>query len=287
MNTSNIQDKVLEQIHAGKVHMRPRMYFIVRIGALIGIAAAAFLVAVFLASFVMFAIQESGSASLLSFGPRGLAIFFSLFPWLILGVVFALLILMEFLFRSFKIGYSTPVLRVFAGVLALAVIGSTVVFASPLHGKLLERADNDDLPVVGALYKGTHVSHKDNGVFRGVVTSLASSSFTISHDDIDRDSDDGTWTVTPSNISGDVSPKVGDKVYVAGDAEGGVIRAYGVRKLPTRVRDSSPKREERQTRQQNMEQRRELNMRQNERQNVEQTKVEDRRQNKGQNDERF
>lgn len=233
MNTSNnIKDRVLEQIHAGRVHMHSRAYFIARLLAIVGTAVVAFLVAIFFASFVMFALNESGDVSLLTFGPRGLSVFFSLVPWVTIGFVIALLIFLEFLLRSFKFGYSIPILRVFTAVSAFAIMASALVFASPLHSRLLGIADNDALPVIGELYKVTHVSRKEQGVFRGVVTSLASSSFTIAHDDIDRDADDGVWTVaSPSGLSAGGAPKVGDKVYIAGDVEDNVIHAYGIQKL--------------------------------------------------------
>jgi len=234
MNTSNIKDKVLEQIHAGRVHMHSRTYFVARISAIVGTAIAVFLVAIFFASFVMFALNESGHVSLLTFGPRGLSIFFSLFPWLIIGFVVALLILLEFILRSFKFGYRIPIMRVFGAVAGFAVIASILVFVSPLHSQLLEIADNDALPVIGELYKVTHISHAEQGVFRGVVTSSASSSFTISHDDLNRDADDGTWVVSPAKTDSHNIPKVGDDVYVAGDIEGNVIHAYGIQKLPAK-----------------------------------------------------
>lgn len=234
MNTQNIKDKVLEQIHAGQVHMHSRAYFIWRALAISGTAIVAFLVAIFFASFVLFVLNESGEASLLSFGPRGFATFFSLLPWLIIGGVLALLVFLEFLLRSFKLGYSIPILRVFGAVAGISVLASALVFASPLHTTLLDVADNDALPLIGELYKVTHISHKEQGVFRGVVTSLASSSFTISHDDSDKDSDDGTWDVSSLGISPDRAPKVGEKVYIAGDVEDNVIHAYGIRKLPVR-----------------------------------------------------
>lgn len=231
MNTSPIQDKVLASIKSGHVHMRPRAFFIARVLALVAVVVAVFLVSIFFVSFVFFALQESGQTSLLGFGARGFGIFFSIFPWVIVGSILVLLILLELLLRTFRFGYRIPVLRVLIGVVVLTVLAGAAVALTPLHSLLLEQADNDNLPVIGGLYGSVHESHKDIGVFRGTVISVATSSFMFSHDDRDRDTDDGTWAVIPPPGMSLGTVHVGDKVYVAGDAVNGVIRSYGIQIL--------------------------------------------------------
>lgn len=232
MNTHDIKNKVFEEIHAGKVRMRPRMYFVVRILSLIGLALLAFLAAVFFISFVLFALHESGESALLAFGPRGLGTFVVLFPWLIIACVLTLVVALEWLLRTFRFGYHIPILRVFGGVVALTLTASFLIAVTPLHRLLLDQADRDALPVLGGMYENVHASHKAFGVFRGTVTSLQPSSFTISHNDLDRDADDGIWSViAPAGFDVTGTLHAGDKVYVAGNATSGVIHAYGVQKL--------------------------------------------------------
>jgi hypothetical protein len=233
MNMPSLKDNVLREIRARRVHMRPRMFFVAQVLAIDAGALCAFFVAVFFISFVLFALRESGAASLLRFGSRGLAVFFSVFPWLTIGFVAVLVVAIEWLLRKFTFGYRAPILRVFAGVVAFTIVASVLLALSPLHRALLDRADNDALPVLGEMYESVHASHRDAGIFRGVVTSVATSSFVISHNDFDRDADDGTWTVMPPAGAGVGSTvQLGEKVYIAGDVEGGIIRAYGIQQLP-------------------------------------------------------
>jgi hypothetical protein len=96
---------------------------------------------------------------------------------------------------------------------------------------LLDRADHDALPVLGSAYKDIHSSHEQHGVFHGFVVSIATSTFSMTYDDRDHDTDDGSWTVQPPSGFAPSSLVVGDRVIVAGDARERTVRAYGIEKF--------------------------------------------------------
>ena len=230
-NESNIKAKVLEKIHKGNIRKRPKAYFIAQITLIVILSMFAIILSVFVLSFVIFSMHESGVQFLLGFGQRGILAFFALFPWGILILDLLLFVVIDWLFRYFEFGYRIPVLRVFFGTIALAVIGSVIIDVTPLHSILLEKADHGRLPVIGQWYKTIRASHSDQGVFRGTISSIQGSDFVISHNDNDYDADDGTWTVISPPGLRLADFNIGDKVYVAGDAAKGIIQAYGVEKL--------------------------------------------------------
>jgi len=219
---------VLGKIHAGAISQHSHTYFTLR-SALLGTAALLVLASsFFVLSFVFFSVHASGTQHLLGWNGQGLSTFITLFPWGELLVALLLLIALEGLLRNFKFGYQAPLLRIFLWVVIVGSIGSTLLGFTPLHSSLLSAADNDQLPILGPIYKQVHVSHQTQGVYRGNVTEIKESSFTISHNDADRDSDEGTQNVIPPAGFDINQLKVGEKVYVGGRAHSDVIYAYGI-----------------------------------------------------------
>ena len=227
----DLKTKVLEKIKSGGVHRRPRIYFVAQVALIAMLLVIALILSVFVMSFVIFSVCESGEQFLLGFGRQGIATFFLLFPWAPLLLDVFLLTAIEFLSRRFKFGYRVSVARLAATIFAFALFGSIVLDLTPLHSMLLGRADRDELPVVGEWYESIHASHRDQGVFRGVVTSINGNEFVIVCRDGDRDGDDGTWTVAAPPGFAMASIRAGDVVYVAGNLMQGVVQAYGVQKL--------------------------------------------------------
>jgi hypothetical protein len=235
-NKPDISSKVLEKIGHGDVRKRSRAYFMAQIFLIVALLVVALALAMFVLSFGIFSVHESGEQFLLGFGSRGVLTFFALFPWMALVVDILLFAIIEWLLRRFKFGYRIPVLRAVFGIVVLAAAGGVIVMLTPLHATLLQRAQDDTLPVLGEWYETINASHADQGVFRGTLASIKGNEFIIFHNDGDHDADDGTWTVSAPAGFDMASINVGDRVYIAGDASQGgsaqgTIQAYGVGKL--------------------------------------------------------
>ncbi len=225
---TDIREQVLQKIHAGSVTMRSRAYFLFR-AALIGTAAVlALLGALFALSFLFFSVRESGVGYLLEFGEHGLGAFVALFPWTSLFLFIAFIVIIEMLVRRFDFSSRMPVLRIFLWLLIIGIAGSTIIGFTPLHSSLLSAADQDQLPFLGPWYEQVHDSHTEQGVYRGDVMTVAPTYFTISHNDTDRDSDEGTWSIVPPSGFDLSTVSVGERVYVAGRLMNGVVYAYGI-----------------------------------------------------------
>lgn len=229
LQENDIQKSVLEKVRTRSVSMRSKLYFALRI-VLVGVLSIITLAcSIFALSFIYFSVHESGEQFLLGFDQQGLVTFALLFPWLILLLAILLLVTLETLLRNFKFGYRLPLLRIFLWLFGIGAVGSMLVSITPLHSFLLLQADKDQLPILGPLYESIHDSHREQGVYRGNITSITESDFVISYDDTDRDSDEGSWTIVPPKGFGLGTLSLGEKVYVAGRIRQGIVYAYGIR----------------------------------------------------------
>jgi hypothetical protein len=225
----NIQKNVLEKIRRGRVHIRPKAYFIARLGFTIFITLLALIISAFVVSFVAFTVHESGEQFLLGFGWQGVLTFFLLFPWVSLLLDIAILFFLEWLLQGFKLGYRISLLTIFIGIFACSSVFGIVISFTPLHQVLLDKADKGTLPIIGEIYESVRDSHTGQGVFKGTITSMQGNKIVIFHDDKDHDEDDGTRTVV---LPQSYPPlHVGDRVYVFGSFSNGEITARGVNML--------------------------------------------------------
>ncbi len=225
----DIRKNVLEKINRGEISMRSRIYFMLR-AVLIGAAIAVVLAAsLFALSFALFSVHASNMRFLLEFGEQGLLTFIMLFPWTLLFFFLFLLVALEFLVYRFTSAYRFSLLRVFLWVFIVGIAGSILLGLTPFHSFLLSEADKDQLPIFGSWYEQIHDSHTDQGIYRGDVTSFTKSTFVISHNDADIDTDEGTWTIVPPEGFDLRTLSVGEEVYVAGHLQGGIVYAYGIR----------------------------------------------------------
>ena len=214
--------------------MHSRAYFLSR-AALVGAAALIMLAgALFALSFLFFSVHESGVGYLLEFGEHGIGAFVALFPWTSLLIFIACVVVLEMLVRRFDFSYRFPLLRIFLWLLILGIVGSTIIGFTPLHASLLSAADKDELPILGSWYEQVHDSHVEQGVYRGDITAITATYFVISHNDTDRDSDEGTWSIVPPLGFSTSTLTIGEKVYVAGQIKNNIVYAYGVRLVTDR-----------------------------------------------------
>ncbi|MDE1925326.1 MAG: hypothetical protein KGH79_04090 [Patescibacteria group bacterium] len=235
LNETDLKASVLQKIRKGEVSMRPRLYFIARLALAAFVAIAALALAMFVLSFVFFSIHESGEQFLLGFGGRGVLTFITLFPWWSLLLTLALIFALDYVLRYFKFGYRIPMLEIVLGALAVVVAAGVLISATPLHSVLLSVADNNELPVLGPLYEDIHDSHEEQGIYRGVISSIQGNAVVIAHNDGDRDTDDGTSTIMLPPGFNVATLYVGERLYVAGDKGEGGVNAYGIEKFAPRA----------------------------------------------------
>lgn len=225
---------ILDKIRQGEVQMHSKFYFKLKVALVVALSLLILVISSFLASFILFGLAVSGRSFLLGFGLRGLEIFFITFPWFALCIEILFIILFRRVIVSFQFGYRSPLAYMLAAIFTLSVLIGLIINETPLHAFLARRAEQDNLPVIGMFYQHVRRPPHEYGAFRGTIISVNGNTFVLQNDSPDAtSSDDQTRTIiVPPEISASLSFKVGDDVYVIGDASGTTIRAFGVRELP-------------------------------------------------------
>lgn len=236
-NTHNNHDKmneILEKIKKNELVMRPKVFFNLKIAALAVLSVFAFIVSIFLFSFILFSLRASGHASLIGFGPSGLEVFLLLFPWPLFILELVLLGLVGWLLRSFRFGYKSPAIYVLSTVLLSVVISSVLVTrTTALHDRLLMRADHGDLPIVGKMYREVRMPlppPEGHGIFRGEVGEIGTSSFTAKIDRV-RGSSTVLYIVRTPDERFIKVISAGDKVFINGRIQDDVIYAERIKRV--------------------------------------------------------
>lgn len=226
----NIKSQVLEKIETGKINMRPHFYFVLQVVALIVVAFLTLLISSLLISFIIFSLIASGKLFLFGFGVRGFLMFFVLFPWSMLIVEVALIILLEWLIKKFKFGYRSSFSRLILGILLISILFSIIIASTPFHNALQDRSERRNLPFVGDYYRGIRHPASGQEIFRGIVSDVGSSSFILNQQ---IDEDDAMLSQKyiinlPPNLPESAIPAFGDTVFVAGQLmPDNTVQAYG------------------------------------------------------------
>ncbi|HVY35902.1 MAG TPA: hypothetical protein VG982_01325 [Candidatus Paceibacterota bacterium] len=243
-NGAHTKNIVLKKILSGEVSMRPKLYFTLKTIALAATVILTTIVSSLLVSFIIFAVKVSGHIFLFGFGGRGFFMFLSLFPWTLLVIEVLLLLILDALLKHFKFGYRYPLLYILSAIGVVSICCGVGINQTNLHPTLLEHANEGRLPVFGGLYEHAFHPPQDHGrgIYRGTITVINDGTFTLFHDDVDSDSDDGLeQVIVPPPLQPQFHDlfQVNDQVFVAGKrTETGALEAYGIRKLnddPTEV----------------------------------------------------
>lgn len=234
-NPMGAKETVLAKIQRREVSMRPKFYFTAETILAGFVALLILLVSVGLLNFIFFGLRLNGHESLLNFGPQGIALFFFIFPWPLLALDVLLVLFLETLLRRFKFGYRAPVLYLLLGLLAVSIsAGLALDRGTSLNDLLFTRAEHGELPSPFAeFYEGVPAAAPhEEGIFRGTITDVGTSTFMLRHDDFDRDTDETIYTVVMPDGFPTSTLSAGERVYVAGQARGSTITPYGIRVLP-------------------------------------------------------
>lgn len=228
----NLKDAILEKIRNKELGMHPRYYFLLRVAALALVSAASLVVSVFILNFILFSIRISSQDVFLNFGPRGFGAFLSFFPWELLVADVALIAVLLWLIRRFKFGYKSPLLYTILGVVVLTLgFGFALDRTTGVNEHFLREADEHRLPrPLGDFYgHARRPPPPGSGVCRAcTILSIEGNTLAVSDTR-------GTSTVVRTVVLPQDNPRatttmlrVGDVIFIAGDIDGDVIRAFGI-----------------------------------------------------------
>lgn len=233
----SIKDKVLSEIRKGKAVMKPKWHFILKT---VLMATGAFIVAfmlLYLSSFVLFALRQTGVLFVPLFGLRGLRTFFMSLPWLIILAAVIFVIILEVLVRRYSFAYRKPLLYSVGIIVLLVFLGSIFVSNIGVHQEMMKYAKERKLPFGGALYR-EFGAKKLPDVCRCIITSVGDNKIIV------KDDDGKEYVV-------EIAPETrfpfgtdfgeGERVIVFGERDGANIRAFGILKVDEGEENFSPR----------------------------------------------
>ncbi len=219
-NTRDPGGRVLEAIKERDLRMRPRRYFVLR-AVLVALGASLlFLILLYVASFVIYALHMDGLWFAPEYGLSGWMLFFSGLPWGLLLLSLAILLLLAVILRNYEFVYHQPLFYPLFAFVVLIAIGGFFLGTTALHPDLSHFAAQN-APMLENFYE--YETAFPASVHRGVIISLGNGGFVIA---------DG-FGVTSSIVGGPVQGfQVGDVVLVFGTRrDDGMIRAFGVQRV--------------------------------------------------------
>ncbi len=226
--TPTLKKDIMRAIREGKVHMRPRWRYILS-GTLAALGGAIlFLTLLYIVSFGIFMLRQSGAFFVPIFGWRGLFAFFAALPVVLIVLLAAFVVILEILVQRYRVGYRTPLLVSAGAILGIVLLGGYALERTHIHEVVLEQARGEGaLPALRMIYP-TNGHHMEN-IYRGTIISMTSSGFEMLDD-----TGIGTTSVridrsTRLPLGADFGP--GEKVVVFGDEASGTVHAYGVREI--------------------------------------------------------
>ncbi len=225
-NNTSFKQEVLEAIKERHVAMRPRWQFILAgVLAVIGGILIA-LVLLYLVSFIIFVLRQTGVGFVPSFGARGWFAFFVSLPWLLILFATIFVVILEILVRRYAFAYRRPLLYSVCCILALVIVGGFFVASTPLHRKLFVSAEEQHLPFGAPFYRGFGDREFGN-IFRGRVVATTTEGFVLQ-----GRRGPLMIIVTPqTQLPFDTEFLPGNIVVVFGDRSSSTIEAVGVRTI--------------------------------------------------------
>lgn len=222
-----IKEHILETIKTGQVKMRPKWHFALKAALVVLGAAIIFLTVLYLASFIIFALRQTGVLFVPAFGIEGWFAFFSHLPFFLIFLVIIFIAVLELLVRNFAFAYRRPLLYSAFGIFVLAVCGAIVLANSSFHGGMSKYADDNRDTFVGKFY-GDYGRPKFTDVQRGMIIEMADNGFMLRN----KRKEVLTIVVTRQTrlpLGADFSN--GDIVVVFGPRDGVLVQAFGIQKI--------------------------------------------------------
>ena len=129
----NITENVMEQIHIGKVKMKPKMYFVVgSILTFIGLVSSV-VVSVFLFGLIKFSLRAHGRMGQYRFDEL-----VSNFPWWTLVFAIIILVLGIWLIRKYDFSYKKEPWMIILGFVLVILVSGWVIDMTGLNDKLFQ-----------------------------------------------------------------------------------------------------------------------------------------------------
>ena len=221
----SIHDSVMASIDSGQIKMKPHWHFVTKGVLLVTGVALAALALVYISSFIIFMLHQTGVWYTPGFGSRGIQEFLVHLPWLLIGLAILFMILLQYLVKRFAFSYGQPLLYSAIAIIILVLAGGFIVSLTPVHRGLMQQAQDDHLPFAGGIYKQFGNPGERDNVTPGEILELVEKGYLITtpRNEVFH------VIITPETRYPDgMDFIIGDKIVVVGDRIGDTIPAFGI-----------------------------------------------------------
>ncbi len=224
----SMRDSVMAGIDAGKIKMKPHWHFVAKgVLLIIGIVLA-ILMLLYISSFIIFVLHQTGVWFAPGFGLRGIQEFLRDLPWLLVVIAILFMVILQFLIKRYSFSYGRPLLFSALGIIVLVIVGGFIVSLTPVHRGLMLRAQDDRLPFAGGFYRHHGTPPNPGDVTPGEIIELIEEGYKINT----PRSEILTIVVTPqTRFPLGMKFEVGDKIVVVGNRINDTIEAFGIREI--------------------------------------------------------
>ncbi len=153
MEHKSIQENIIESIKSGKINMKPRWYFMLKIVLNILLVSVVFFATVYLLSFIGLVLHEKDLFNLFDLSPRGMKMLMTSIPWIIVMLSITLVMVLYVLVKDHAFVYKKPLAYILFGLISLVVLIGFVVHMFDVNFRLARIGEDRRPPVIGPMHK--------------------------------------------------------------------------------------------------------------------------------------
>ncbi len=230
---NSIKEEVISKIEKGDVEMRTKRYFFLKTTLVVGLIFLLSLFVLYLGSLIIFVFRANDIMLFSGMGFHGIRVILWSFPWYLIILIVALIVLVEVMAKELSFVYRRPLMYSFLGIVVLVALGSFMIEAMSVHRTFFDMAKEERLPVMGGMYKHLGGIDIDNAYF-GVLLEKDGNTWKM-----ELESGETVLLEITRNTKGLrmlEEIKEGSKIVVIGEREGDVVEVLGFRRINGRGR---------------------------------------------------
>jgi len=224
---NSIKDSVLTKIKSGQIKMIPKWQFVLKaFMVILGIIILG-LALLYLASFIIFTLRQSGAWFAPTFGINGIGAFITSLPWLLIIISILFLAFLEILVRKYSFAYRKPILYSLVALIGFVSVISLIIGQVGFHRSAFKFTKEGFIPFARPFYEKFGQMQAD-GIYFGEISQLKDSGFLM----VNRQEKEYEVLFTPETrfpFGEDFAE--GDNVVVLGDLNNSLITADGIREV--------------------------------------------------------
>ncbi len=239
---NSITEKVVSKIEKGELKMKPKAYFIAKSFLVIGSLALFFSLLLYFGSLIVFVLRINDIFLFHGIGFYAIRNILLSFPWYLVFLIFALILLISAIGRKFQFVYRKPFIVSLFAILTIVVISSFLIEKSSLHYSFFRLAEQERLPLAGRMYRNLGNLDIEDAYF-GVILERRNDYWAMELDSGEKVDLKITEKTRGRRLY--LQIEEGEKVLVIGEMDEGVIDVISFKTIERRFRYNNQRLNER------------------------------------------